>query len=299
MLKITKGNRTGAGIYRRRKRRNTLKGILFISPWLIGFAVFTLIPLINGILYSFHAVSIKPGRIDLRWAGMEYYNYAWNISKTFKLSLSSSAMMICFATPVVLVFALIVAVMLNNKFKGRTFFRAVFFLPVIITSGPVISKLLTGHAVEFTKEGSQIMLFLQNLPSVLSVPCLFVLDNLVLIIWFSGVQILIYLAGLQRVSTSIYEAAEIDGAGAWEKFWKITLPHMGPIILINAVYTVVNISNYSGQAVNQEISDNLFSTSMMYSLSAAMSWIYFLVVLLILAAAGLIFWLIGRKENAR
>ncbi len=294
-----KGNRTRSGIYGRRKRRNTLKGILFISPWLIGFAVFTLLPLINGILYSFHAVSIKPGRIDLRWAGMEYYNYAWNISKSFKLSLSSSAMMICFATPVVLVFALIVAVMLNHKFRGRTFFRAVFFFPVIITSGPVISKLLTGHAVEFTKEGSQIMLFLQNLPSVLSVPCLFVLDNLVLIIWFSGVQILIYLAGLQRVSTSIYEAAEIDGAGAWEKFWKITLPHMGPIILINAVYTVVNISNYSGQTVNREISDNLFSTSMMYSLSAAMSWIYFLVVLLILAVAGLVFWLISRKENVR
>ena len=270
-----KGKVSKNGKYKKTKLTNTMKGILFVSPWLIGFAVFTLIPFINSILYSFNAVSITPGKINLKWAGLEYYNQAWNVSTSFKLNLSSSAMMICCATPVILVFALIVAVMLNNKFRGRVFFRAIFFMPVIIMSGPVISKLLTGYTVNFTEEGSQIMLFLQSLPGVISKPCVFVLDNLVLILWFSGVQILIYLAGLQKVSTSLYEAAEIDGAGAWEKFWKITLPHMGPIILINGIYTVVTIANYSEQAINQEISNSMFNTSMMYSLSAAMSWIYF------------------------
>lgn len=292
-----KGKVSKNGKYKKTKLTNTIKGILFVSPWLIGFAVFTLIPFINSILYSFNAVSITPGKINLKWAGLEYYNYAWNVSTSFKLNLSSSAMMICCATPVILVFALIVAVMLNNKFRGRVFFRAIFFMPVIIMSGPVISKLLTGYTVNFTKEGSQIMLFLQSLPGVISKPCVFVLDNLVLILWFSGVQILIYLAGLQKVSTSLYEAAEIDGAGAWEKFWKITLPHMGPIILINGIYTVVTIANYSEQAINQEISNSMFNTSMMYSLSAAMSWIYFLLVLLILAVVGLLFWFISKKEN--
>ena len=292
-----KGKVSKNGKYKKTKLTNTMKGILFVSPWLIGFAVFTLIPFINSILYSFIAVSITPGKINLKWAGLEYYNQAWNVSTSFKLNLSSSAMMICCATPVILVFALIVAVMLNNKFRGRVFFRAIFFMPVIIMSGPVISKLLTGYTVNFTEEGSQIMLFLQSLPGVISKPCVFVLDNLVLILWFSGVQILIYLAGLQKVSTSLYEAAEIDGAGAWEKFWKITLPHMGPIILINGIYTVVTIANYSEQAINQEISNSMFNTSMMYSLSAAMSWIYFLLVLLILAVVGLLFWFISKKEN--
>lgn len=292
-----KGKVPKNGKYKKTKLTNTMKGILFVSPWLIGFAVFTLIPFINSILYSFNAVSITPGKINLKWAGLEYYNQAWNVSTSFKLNLSSSAMMICCATPVILVFALIVAVMLNNKFRGRVFFRAIFFMPVIIMSGPVISKLLTGYTVNFTEEGSQIMLFLQSLPGVISKPCVFVLDNLVLILWFSGVQILIYLAGLQKVSTSLYEAAEIDGAGAWEKFWKITLPHMGPIILINGIYTVVTIANYSEQAINQEISNSMFNTSMMYSLSAAMSWIYFLLVLLILAVVGLLFWFISKKEN--
>lgn len=292
-----KGKVSKNGKYKKTKLTNTMKGMLFVSPWLIGFAVFTLIPFINSILYSFNAVSITPGKINLKWAGLEYYNQAWNVSTSFKLNLSSSAMMICCATPVILVFALIVAVMLNNKFRGRVFFRAIFFMPVIIMSGPVISKLLTGYTVNFTEEGSQIMLFLQSLPGVISKPCVFVLDNLVLILWFSGVQILIYLAGLQKVSTSLYEAAEIDGAGAWEKFWKITLPHMGPIILINGIYTVVTIANYSEQAINQEISNSMFNTSMMYSLSAAMSWIYFLLVLLILAVVGLLFWFISKKEN--
>ena len=101
----------------------------------------------------------------------------------------------------------------------------------------------------------------------------------------------------EGVPESLFEAAEIDGAGAWEKFWKITLPHMGPIILINGIYTVVTIANYSEQAINQEISNSMFNTSMMYSLSAAMSWIYFLLVLLILAVVGLLFWFISKKEN--
>ena len=112
-----------------------------------------------------------------------------------------------------------------------------------------------------------------------------------------GYGSVLYMSVLSGIDSSLYEAAEIDGAGAWEKFWKITLPHMGPIILINGIYTVVTIANYSEQAINQEISNSMFNTSMMYSLSAAMSWIYFLLVLLILAVVGLLFWFISKKEN--
>lgn len=121
-----KGKVSKNGKYKKTKLTNTMKGILFVSPWLIGFAVFTLIPFINSILYSFNAVSITPGKINLKWAGLEYYNQAWNVSTSFKLNLSSSAMMICCATPVILVFALIVAVMLNNKFRGRVFSEQYF-----------------------------------------------------------------------------------------------------------------------------------------------------------------------------
>ena len=280
------------------KRKNSIAGAAFVSPWIAGFLVFTLYPLINGVVMSLNNVTIKPEGIIYTWAGDEFYDYALNVSTTFKLDLGSTAMMIGCSTPVVLVFSLIIAVLLNQHFPGRCFFRTVFFMPVIIMSGPVISSLLTGHTVDFTDEGSQIYIFLSGLPSVFSKPCLFVLDNLVLILWFSGVQILIFLAGLQKISPSLYEAADIDGASSWEKFWKITLPHIAPLALVCAVYTVVDISNYSGNAVNNDIADNLFNTSMMYSLSAAMSWIYFGVVLLILLAVYLVFMLLGRKGKS-
>ncbi len=279
------------------EQRNALKGLAFVLPWILGFLIFTLIPLLNSVRYSFSAVTITPGKILLKGAGLEFYDYAWNVSTTFKLGLASTAMMIGCSTPVVLVFSLLAAIFLNRKFPGRTFFRAVFFMPVIIMSGPVISSLLTNYTVDFTSDGSQIVLFLSSLPGFLSKPCLFILDNLVLILWFSGVQILIFLAGLQKIPPSLYEAAEIDGAGAWEKFWKITLPYIKPIALICAVYTVVNIANYSGHAVNREIQENMFNTAMMYSLSAAMSWIYFLVVLLMLAVVYVLFRQSGRKEK--
>lgn len=279
------------------RKINAWKGIAFVSPWILGFLIFTLIPLINSVRYSFNSVSIVPGKVLLKWAGTEYYNYAWNVSTTFKLDLASTAMMICCSVPVIVVFSLIMAVLLNRKFRGRTFFRAVYFMPVIIMSGPVISSLLTGYTVDFTEEGSQIIMFLSGLPSFISKPCVFVLDNLVLILWFSGVQILLFLAGLQKISPSIYEAAEIDGAGGWEKFWKITLPYLKPMALISVIYTVVNLANYSEQAVNRDISENLFNTSMLYSVSAAMSWIYFVLILLILGVVVFLFWLMGRKEK--
>lgn len=278
-------------------RRNALKGVAFFSPWIVGFLVFTLYPLINSVLFSLNTVTIKPGQTMLTWAGGEYYNYALNMSTTFKLHLGSTAMMIACSSPVVLVFSLIIAIFLNQKFAGRSFFRTVFFMPVIIMSGPVISQLLTEHTVDFTADGSQLMIFISGLPSFLNQPILFVLDNLVLILWFSGVQILIFLAGLQKISPSLYEAAEIDGASAWEKFWKITLPHIAPLAMICAIYTVVDIANYSGNAVNGDIGDNLFNTAMMYSLSAAMSWIYFGMVMLMLGAVYLIFWLMGRRSR--
>lgn len=277
--------------------KNSLIGIGFFSPWIIGFLIFTLYPLIYSIIMSLNSVVIKPGNMEFTWSGLEYFDYALNVNKSFKLNLGSTVMMICFSTPVVIVFSLIIAIFLNQKFPLRSFFRTVFFMPVIIMSGPVISKLLTGHAVDFTDEGSQIMIFLSNLPSFLSTPCIFVLDNLVLILWFSGVQILIFLAGLQKISPELYEAADIDGASGWEKFWKITLPHITPLALICTIYTVIDIANYSGNAVNQSITDNIFNTTMMYSLSAAMSWIYFGVVMLILLAVYIIFAFMGRKSK--
>jgi ABC-type sugar transport system permease subunit len=139
--------------------------------------------------------------------------------------------------------------------------------------------------------------FLGNLPPVLAAPAEFVLNNLVLILWFCGVQILIFLAGVQKIGSDLYEAASIDGAGAWEKFWKITLPHLSPLILISGVYTVVDIANYSKGAVNTLINNQIFNAKYLYSYASAMAWMYFVVVAALLLALLLIFKFFGRKAK--
>lgn len=279
------------------RTRNALWGYGFIGLWIIGYLAFTLYPTVYSFIMSLNDVRLTSDGMLFTWRGIYHYNYALSVSGDFKTALSDDLGFIVCATIVVVVFSLIIALLLNKSFPMRTFFRVVFFLPVVIMSGPVISKLLTGSTVNFLEEGSAIYKLLADLPSVLQTPTMFVLNNLVKILWFSGVQILMYLAGLQKISPDIYEAASIDGAGNWEKFWKITLPHMKSMALLNAIYTVVEISNYSGLSINGLISKQLFNQTRIYSYSAALSWLYFAVIAILLGLVFAVFKLFGRKDK--
>ena len=279
------------------RSRKALTGISFTAIWVIGFLLFTLDPIIYSIRLSLHSVQFAPTGIQMTWEGLQYYDYAWNADTTFKLNLGNTVIFIVCAVPVALVFALLIAVALNRNFKGRTFFRSVFFLPVVIMSGQVVQNLLDKYSLSFSDSAPWLYDFISNLPEFISTPALFILNNFLLILWFSGVQILIMLAGLQKISPDIYQAADIDGASGWQKFWKITLPQMNTILLLSAVYTVVTIANYSKNEMNGKISANLFDTNRIYSYSAAMSWIYFLVIMLILLGVFLIFKWFGREKK--
>jgi oligogalacturonide transport system permease protein len=279
------------------KHRNALTGYLFFSPWIIGFLVFTLFPIIYSIRLSLNSLQITTKGILMTWKGFEYYNEALKIDTTFTTALWDTVIFIGCATPIILVFSLILAILLNGKYPLRAFFRGVFFLPVIIMSGPVISDLLSQYSVTFSIANPGIYSFVNGLPAIINKPVLFALNNLVLILWFSGVQILIFIAGLQKVGSEIYEAASIDGATAWEKFWKITLPYVKPLVLVNAIYTVMEIANYSNNNVNIKINSHLLEVNQPYSYSAAMSWIYFSVILFLLLVVYSIFQGFGRREN--
>ncbi len=279
------------------QQRNALKGYAFISPWIIGFFVFIAYPLIYSIILSLNQIKLRPTGTEYTFKGLFFYDYALNQVTNFRTALTAQVTQICYMTPIILVFSLIIALLLNGKFKMRAFFRGAFFMPVIIMSGPAISQLLTKYTVDFSDASPLIFEFLANLPPVLASPAEFVLNNLVLILWFCGVQILIFLAGVQKIGTDLYEAASIDGAGAWEKFWKITLPHLSPLILISGVYTVVDIANYSKGAVNTLINNNIFHSKYLYSYSSAMAWMYFLVVAALLLLLLLIFKFFGRKAK--
>ena len=279
------------------KTRNAWIGYGFFAPWIIGFIALTLYPAIYSVMLSLNDVRLTESGLLLTWRGLYHYDYVINQDMYFKTALGSTLLFIVCATPVVVVFSLIISMLLNGKFPLRTFFRIVFFLPVIIMSGPAISKLLTEHTVDFSEQAPEIYTFLETMPGFIQTPSLFILKNLVMILWFSGVQILIFLAGLQKISPDLYEAADIDGAGVWEKFWKITLPHIAPLALLNTVYTVVDIANYSETDVNQRITNVLFDQTRVYSSSAAMSWIYFGTIISLLLLVYLIFRFFGRRER--
>lgn len=280
------------------RQRNSATGYIFILPWIVGLMAFTVYPVIYSILLSLNTVKVTNSGIEMTWAGPEYFIQALKQDKEFIPALGNSVLFIACAVPVILVFSLVIAMLLNCKFRSRGFFRAVFFLPVIIMSGPSVSQLLTKYTVDFSENGAEIFTFLSTAPTALRVPSIFILNNLVLILWFSGVQILIFLAGLQKISPDIYEAASIDGAGGWEKFWQITLPYLMPMAMVSAVYTVVELANWANNEVNIKIGRHLFEVGRPYSFSAAMSWIYFGVIAVILLIVFLLFTLLGRRSRS-
>lgn len=282
------------------KQRGALYGYAFISIWIIGFLVFVLYPVIYSMILSVNAIKIRPEGIIYTFKGLFFYDYALNELPHFRNCLAVQLQMVCGMTPVILVLSLIVAMLLNGKFRGRAMFRAIFFMPVIIMSGPVISSLLGQYALDFSTNSRLVYDLLSYMPSALAAPVEYVLNNLVKILWMSGVQILIFLAGLQSIGSEVYEAASIDGAGAWEKFWQITLPHISPMILICAVYTVIDTANYNeGGNINALINSQIFDANYMYSYAAAMSWMYFVVIAAVLGLVLLIFKFFGRKGKAK
>ena len=279
------------------RTKDALMGGYFMSPWLIGVLVFTLFPLGYSIWLSFCQVEFSAEGILTSFVGIRWYKEALTADANFVKNMTSTFQSIIFSTPMILVFSIILALLLNRPLKGRAFFRALYFFPVIIISGPVISKLMSNDAFNIIHpEQFAVYQVLQNLPGLISVPLCYIFDNIVVILWYSGVQTLIILAGLQKIGDPIYEAASIDGASAWQKFWKITLPHLRPMILVSAAYTIVDLAGKSTTAMHGLIEKNMMNIDKPYSYSSALSWLYTLAVLLVLGIAFLI--LKERREPA-
>lgn len=271
------------------RQKNAIAGYLFIMPWILGFMLFTAFPFFYSVFLSLTSVNITPYGIEAKWIGLKNYTGVLAKEVNFPLALSESIIFIVFSTPMIVVASLIIALLLNGKYMGRALFRAVFFLPVIIISGPVISELVANNAAKIVNPSKYaIYEFFSTMPSLVGAPVLYVFDNLIMILWFSGVQILIFIAGLQKIDKSIYEASKIDGASSWEVFWKIILPFVKPLALVNAIYTIVEMSSFPNNKVNTEILRNMFLMGHVYSYSAAMSWIYFLAEIVLLGIAFLV-----------
>ncbi len=272
------------------RMREALHGYGFVSLWVIGFILFTAVPLLETFRYSVSVVQVKATGIALTPAGWQNYTRALLTDPTFIQLLIEYAVETAVSVPIVLIFSMIIALFLNVDFRLRGLFRTIFFLPVVITSGPVIRELTAQGVTSVPQVASSplVQQFVEQLPTALRSPVQYLLTSFILILWFSGVQILIYLAGLQKIDRYVYEAAAVDGASAWESFWKITLPSLSTTTLVNALYTVITLSHFSENKVITYIYSRTYDVEGGIGYASAMAFIYSLVLILLLVGVYLL-----------
>lgn len=282
---------------RRRSARfvRQLEGSLFIAPWVLGFLLFMAFPIGYSFYMSFHRVQILATGIEANFVGWDFYraillengSVLYNDLIPF---LSEVVIMI----PIIIIFSLLIAIILNQKFAGRLAFRTVFFLPVIFTTGQVILEFIAQGegGLDFLSRYNVNALLASNLPELWANAIIRIMESFILILWYSGVQILIFLAGRQTISASIYEASRIDGANPWETFWKITLPGMIPFIFLNLIYTIVDLFTFPTNPIIAKVNTSN------YGLSSALAWIYFTIILVFLACILLVFHRVTRNYRS-
>lgn len=284
----------------KRKLRDWFYGYIFLAPWIVGIIMFFVLSMADSLNYSVHKIVMDRG-VQMTALEHWYDNFAsvFSLETDLPTTLGAFAISLVLQVPIIIAFSLIIAMLLNGKIRCRSLFRMIFFLPVIIATGPVMNMLTAQGAatVPMMSDGSLLNL-LSGLPQFLLDPITELFNSLILILWNSGIQILIFLSGLQKVSTTMYEAAKIDGANGWETFWKITLPIVKPIILLNSIYTVVTLSTGGTNEIIELIYAATYTTpwSKGYSYGMAFSWIYTAIIGLILLG---VFLLLKEKSDKK
>ena len=281
-------------------QKNAIAGYLFILPFIIGFIAFLGYPLIESIQMSLSEVTVGNGGFSMRFIGINNFKKAFTVDPEFNRFLTESISSMLYKVPATLVFSFFVALLLNQEFKGRGFVRAIFFLPVILSSGVIVgleynNTLLQGmeDVVKESGGNSSITATLQTILDTGGMGSKFfgyvvdILDSVYDIAIAAGIQIIIFLSGLQTISTSMYEAAKIEGCTAWESFWKITFPMVSSLILVNIVYSIIDFLIRTDNEVMEKINKTM-SMQMDYGFSSAMAWSYFLCVMGIIAVVSLI-----------
>jgi ABC-type sugar transport system permease subunit len=274
-----------------RKLRHALYGYLFISLWMVGAVIFTLYPLAFSLYLSFHQAYFNAQEgVVTTFVGFQNYFNIFRSQTLIPLYTSYVGRMLI-AVPLIIVFSIIIAVLVNMPIKTKALWRTIFFLPVIISTGPVINELNAQNAITLPNlQTSGIYSYIvNNLPDLIADPLTTVINSMLVILWYAGIPILIFLAGLQKIDPSLYEAASIDGASPWMRFWKITLPSIMPFTGISIVYVVVSMSLFVEPGGILELTrihmlvgapDSAFWFG--YGYAAAMAWIYFVLMVLII-----------------
>ncbi|MDR0375770.1 MAG: sugar ABC transporter permease [Treponema sp.] len=284
--------------------KNAVAGCLYILPFAIGFLAFVFFPILESLRMVFSEVNIdvvKHG-FSMNFTGLANLKRVFFIDPEFNRLLTEEVGRMLLIVPAIIIFSLFSALLLNQKFRGRGFVRAVFFLPVILSSGVMIgletNNALLSNMADIIKQGNSVkssitgvledILITEGAAGGDFMEYIFDVVNQVYdIAMASGIQIIIFLSALQTIPPSMFEAAKIEGATAWECFWKITFPMVSPLILVNVIYSVVDYFIRTDNRVMTKINTTLMQR-MEYGFSTAMAWVYFLAVIIIIGVAGAI-----------
>ncbi len=266
-------------------KRQRLSGYIFISPWLLG-AIFLLVyPFLFSLFLSFSEIQ-NNDFATMSFVGFENFKKAFVEDINFLPMFYEEITNTLVDTPMIVIFALLAAIVVNRDIRGKGFFRSVFFLPVLLGTGFVMKQLLGQNVQEDTMAMARGLLMPEVIMSYIGPEVATYIteffNRITMVMWGSGVQIIILLAGLQGISPSLYEVARVDGASEWEMFWKITLPMSAPILLLAIVYTIVASFTKSSSLMDYIIEQAFGSNIPEFAYSAALGWIYFVLVLIVI-----------------
>ncbi len=288
---------------KKRKRgiesKKGLYGFIFIGPWIFGVLSFVLIPMIKTIAYSFSDVAVdESGSIVLDFIGLENFKYLFKVDPNYITNLKDAVISFLYSMPTIVILSLLFAIVLNQQFKGRMVARSIFFLPVIISTGVVVEMLTTGMAGKSAAMANvsdvaansglvsnmidfDLVLKQLNFPSAVTELFSKYTSIIFDLIWSCGIQIVLFISGLQTIPSQLYEVSKVEGATKWEEFWYVTIPMLKNVILLVMIYTCIDTLVTSK---NQVISQS-FETmqTMNYGSSSSMLWMFFVIAGLISA----------------
>jgi len=286
------------------KKKQAIQGYMYITPWIIGFIVFGAIQLFTSIRMSlaeraYYVVdeASNTSVFTMKGFSLTQFIQIFKDNPTHVTTILDTLKDVLIVIPLVIVFSLVLALLLKKPIKGRGIFRTIFFIPVILLSGNLLGYfsqygLLVMPEAASSKIVSTISFYFpEGIANIIS----FAFSKIILILWLSGVQTIIFLSGLNKIDKTVYEAAAIEGANGWDSFWKITLPSISGLITINIIYTTVIYCNLSNNALVSLINSTMLNASFGRDYAAALSWILFFVELLVIGIYSLIIKLIFKR----
>jgi ABC-type sugar transport system permease subunit len=278
------------------EKRRGLIGYMFMLPWLIGFFVFTIWPFVYTIFLSFHEVRLTVEGWETAFNGIDNYNLAFLRNTEFVPALISFLTMELLYAPVITVIAFILALLLNQNIKFKTTFRALFFLPVIVMSGPVMYQLMDSGGMTFGGIRDMVLYqMVEQFSRPLANALVTLFQNYSMVLWFTGIPIILFISGLQKINDSMLEAAKIDSATTWQILWKIIIPIIRPIAMVSIILTIVQLGTYSMNPVLPLVQNAIYNTTSGLGVASAFAWIYTVTAL---ALMGLAFTLLNQKEDS-